>query len=653
MGIYEYTIIPFGIKNEPAHFQMMMDTIFQEEILEGWMVVYIDDIIIYSETWEDHVQYIDRVLSRCTPINLKISLKKCNFGQQELLALGHTVSGLSLAIYQNKVAAVLLKPVSKNIKEMQSFLGFSCYYRNHIRKFVHITSSMYKLCSKDEAFEITKERSDAYERIKHELKNAPVLILPDFELPFILYIDAACSQGLGSSLHQRQIVNGEPREGVICYISRQLKDSESRYGATKTECLCLVWALEKHSFNLEGVVFEVYTDCTALKSLLNMKTTNRYMLRWQKAIQEYRDNMTIIYKDGKSHTNEDGLSRSPLDNVKRNPAYDPEVAAKIPIYFMEVDKRKNFRFSAWAPESSTPDSGDTDSEGTETPILGISSSQLHNEFFSTVIKTYSKQKQCGMLLQLLQQKYRSPELETQLEEPWLRDYKDNKFFLIDGLLYHREKHTRALTTGPKKRVASTAWWPKWEQDFSEYINTCERCQKANRKHRKKYGLLQHIKEPKHPWETINIDWVTGPVPGGKEILNAFLIIVDRFSKSVRCLPYHKGDTAMDTALLFRNIISTCGVPKIIISDRDPKFTSEVLNNLYDMLATKLAFSTAYHPQEDCLAERMIQTMEVILRRFCAYGMEYKDHEGYTHDWVPLLSAVQLAYNSSQDSTTGK
>ncbi|MBW0474056.1 hypothetical protein O181_013771 [Austropuccinia psidii MF-1] len=129
-----------------------------------------------------------------------------------------------------------------------------------------------------------------------------------------------------------------------------------------------------------------------------------------------------------------------------------------------------------------------------------------------------------------------------------------------------------------------------------------------------------------------MDWVTGLVPGGKENYNSCLIIVDRFSKSMRCLPCHKEDTAMDTALLFwNNIISTCGVPKIIISDRDPKFTSEFWTNLYDMLGTKLAFSTAYHPQTDGLAERMIQTMEDILRRF----------------------SVQLAYNTSQHSTTGK
>ncbi|MBW0559567.1 hypothetical protein O181_099282 [Austropuccinia psidii MF-1] len=125
MGIYDYTRMPFGIKNTSAHFQRMMDTIFQEEILEGWMVVYIYDIIIYSEAWEDHVQYIDRVLSKCTPINLKVSLKKCNFGQQELLALGNKVSGMSMAIYQHKVAEVLQKPVPKKIKEMESFCGFA------------------------------------------------------------------------------------------------------------------------------------------------------------------------------------------------------------------------------------------------------------------------------------------------------------------------------------------------------------------------------------------------------------------------------------------------------------------------------------------------------------------------------------------------
>ncbi|MBW0592106.1 hypothetical protein O181_131821 [Austropuccinia psidii MF-1] len=230
---------------------------------------------------------------------------------------------------------------------------------------------------------------------------------------------------------------------------------------------------------------------------------------------------------------------------------------------MEIDRRKNFRFSEWEPRSGTSDSGNTESEGIETPRLGIGSSEIHNELFSAVMKTNAKYKQCGILLQLLQQKYRSSELESQLEEPWLRDYKDNKFSLIDGLLYHREKQTSAITVvdrdhislilhechdcpymgqmseeRTKERVASTAWWPKWEQELSEYINTCERLQKENRKHGKKYGLSKHTEEPTNPRETINMDWVTGIVPGGKENFNACLIIFDRFRKSVRCLLWY-------------------------------------------------------------------------------------------------------------------
>ncbi|MBW0493929.1 hypothetical protein O181_033644 [Austropuccinia psidii MF-1] len=159
---------------------------------------------------------------------------------------------------------------------------------------------------------------------------------------------------------------------------------------------------------------------------------------------------------------------------------------------MEIDRRKNSRFSKWAPENGISDSGNTDSEGTENLILGISSSKLHNEFFNAVMNTYAKHKQCGIFLQLLQQKYRSPELDSQLEEPCLRHYKENKFSIIDGLFYHREKHTSALKVvdrdhislilqechdcpymghmsedRTKERVASTAWWPKWEQELGE------------------------------------------------------------------------------------------------------------------------------------------------------------------------------------------
>ncbi|MBW0492400.1 hypothetical protein O181_032115 [Austropuccinia psidii MF-1] len=141
-----------------------------------------------------------------------------------------------------------------------------------------------------------------------------------------------------------------------------------------------------------------------------------------------------------------------------------------------------------------------------------------------------------------------------------------------------------------ERVARTAWWLPWEQNLSEYINTCERFQQENRKNGNIYWLLQDIEVPKHPLETINMDWITGIVPGGKEKFNSFLVIVDRYSKIAVCLPFHKEDTVINTALLFLNhIISTCGLPKIIISDRDPKFTTELWTKLYDILGQKMCF----------------------------------------------------------------
>ncbi|MBW0542449.1 hypothetical protein O181_082164 [Austropuccinia psidii MF-1] len=144
---------------------------------------------------------------------------------------------------------------------------------------------------------MTKERVKAYEELKNSLTNAPFLLMPDWQLPFKLYIDA-CGEGLGSALHQTQIINEKPVEGPIWFISRQIKPTEARYGASQMECLFLVWTLEKLHYYLSGTVFDVITDCNSMKSSLNMEAPNRHMLRWQIAIQEYRGNMTIAHKSG-------------------------------------------------------------------------------------------------------------------------------------------------------------------------------------------------------------------------------------------------------------------------------------------------------------------------------------------------------------------
>ncbi|MBW0582932.1 hypothetical protein O181_122647, partial [Austropuccinia psidii MF-1] len=250
-GIYEYLRMPFGIKNAPSHYQRMMNTIFPHELSEVWLIIYIDEIIICSETWQLHLERLSLIPKKILQVNMKISLKKCNFGFHELKALGHVVSGLSLGVDKNKVAAVLLKQMPQNKKEMMSFLGFASYYRQHLKDFAIHARSLYRICDQQTVFEMTQERIQAYEKIKYALTNAPLLLMPDWKLPFKLYIDA-CGEGLGAALHQVQIVNDKPYEGPICFISRQIKPTEARYGASQMECLCLVWALEKLHYYLDG-----------------------------------------------------------------------------------------------------------------------------------------------------------------------------------------------------------------------------------------------------------------------------------------------------------------------------------------------------------------------------------------------------------------
>ncbi|MBW0513046.1 hypothetical protein O181_052761 [Austropuccinia psidii MF-1] len=571
---------------------------------------------------------------------MRISLKKCDFGFKELKALGHVVSGLSLGIEKNKVEAVLLKPMPHNKKEIQSFLGFSGYYRQHIKDFESIARPLYKLCDKDTVFEMTVDRVKAFEYLRQALTTAPLLLMPDFKLPFKLYIDAS-GDGLGAALHQVQIINDKPVEGPICFISRQIKPTEARYGASQMECLCLFWALEKLNYFLEGCVFEVITDCTAVKSLLNMKTPNRHMLRWQIAIQEYRGNMTIVHKDGNIHKNADGLRRWPLPNNIDNPAYFPEEASP------------------------------------QIPIEGISVTDLNTTFFEEVRNSYTQDKNCSILCQLLTKDCKYNSLIHALHEIWRKSYDELIFHLLDGIAYHRTKHTCVMTfvdrflinlvlkechyspfsgnlseDRTREKIKICIWWPMWQKDVSEYCKTCGRCQKANKSTGKRLGNMFKIQEPSRPCEIIHMDWVTGLAPGADRSYNAFLVIVDRFTKTPVFLQCHMDDTAMDTALLIWNrVVSWTGIFTKIISDRDPKFTSALWKNLHQLFGTKLSFSTAYHPQTDGLAERMLQTLEEMVRRFCAYGLESKDCDGFTNDWCTLLPALELAYKTTIHAST--
>ncbi|MBW0502787.1 hypothetical protein O181_042502 [Austropuccinia psidii MF-1] len=187
-------------------------------------------------------------------------------------------------------------------KEIQSFLGFSGYYRQNIKDFEIIPKSLYKLCDQQNIYEVTEEKFKAYEELNNSLTNAPFLLIQYWKLPYKLYL-YDCGEELGVALHQTQIINDKPVDGPICFISRQIKPTKARYGEIQIKFHCLVWALEKLHYHLDGTVFDVMTDCNAVKYLLNMKPPNANMLRWQIAIQEYRGNMTKVHKSGNIYKN--------------------------------------------------------------------------------------------------------------------------------------------------------------------------------------------------------------------------------------------------------------------------------------------------------------------------------------------------------------
>ncbi|MBW0502790.1 hypothetical protein O181_042505 [Austropuccinia psidii MF-1] len=444
---------------------------------------------------------------------------------------------------------------------------------------------------------MTVDRVKAFEAFRQALTTVPLLLMPEFKLPFKLYIDAS-GDGLGAALHQVQIIRDTPVEKTLFFISRQVKQAEARYGA----------------------------NFTAVKLLLNMKTPNIHFLRWQIAIQEYRGNMTILHKDGNIHKNADVLIRWPLPKNIDNPAYVPEEASP------------------------------------QIPIEVISVTDLNTTFFEELRNSYTQDRICSILCQLLTEDLKDNSFIHYLVEIWKKSYDEARFQLLDGRSYYRTKHTCVMTVvdrfliylllnecherpfsghlseyRTREKIKTCIWWPMWQNNVAEYRKTCDRCQKANKSTGKRLGNMIKIQEPRKPWEIVHMDWVTCLPPGGDRSYNAYLVTVDRFSKTPIFLPCHKDDTVMDTALLIWNRVISCTIIFVnIISDRDPNFISALWKNIHQLFGTKLSFSTAYHPQTDGLAERMIQTLEDMVTRICEYGLEFKICDGFTHDWCTLL-----------------
>ena len=301
-GTYQFLVMPFGLCNAPATFQRLMDDVL-EGILWKFVVVYLDDLNVYSTTFEQHLEHLRIVFERLKKAGLKLNPEKCFFAKKELTFLGYLISSEGIHTDPAKIDKVKNFPIPKNLTQLRGFLGLASYYRRFIKDFSKIANPLNKLLRKDNPYLWTSAQQNAFELLKQHLIQAPILAYPDFRKEFILLTDAS-TIGLGAILAQKDI---EGNERVIAYASRTLNRPEQNYSATELECLAVVWAVRHFHSYLHGNRFILITDHSALCYLFKTATPTGRLARWVMKLQPY--DFKVIHRAGKKHTNVDSLSR--------------------------------------------------------------------------------------------------------------------------------------------------------------------------------------------------------------------------------------------------------------------------------------------------------------------------------------------------------
>lgn len=331
-GHYEFNRMPFGLKTAPATFQRAMDNVLRG--LQGiHCLVYLDDVIIFSKSLQEHAEKLRAVFERFRETNLKVQLDKSHFLRKEVLYLGHTITEKGLKPNTDKIDAILKYPIPQTITEIKSFLGLVGYYRKFIKDFAKITKPLTNCLKKGQKIVLDDEYINSFESCKKILTNAPLLQFPNFNKPFILTTDAS-NHAVGAVLSQGTIGSDKP----IAYASRTLSDTEARYSTIEKELLAVIWAVKYFRPYLYGNKFYIYTDHRPLAWLYSLNEPNSKLTRWRLRLEEY--DFEIYYKKGAQNTNADALSRIKINCIDETSQailvkYNGNVTRKIKINALE------------------------------------------------------------------------------------------------------------------------------------------------------------------------------------------------------------------------------------------------------------------------------------------------------------------------------
>ena len=654
LGFYEFNRMPFGLVNAPATYQRLMEECFFGLHLDI-CYIYLDDLIIFSKTFEEHMDRLQKIFQRLREVNLKLSPKKCEFFKRKVRYVGHIVSSEGIEPDPQKVDKVKDWPTPTNPDEVRQFLGFVGYYRRFIKDFSKISRPLAELVpeptrkarrkSKNsivpDKWEWGNVQQAAFDDLKQQLISFPILGFPEYNQPFELHTDAS-TKGLGAVLYQDQ--GGVKR--VIAYASRSLSRSEKNYAVHKLEFLALKWAItEKFYDYLYGNNFIVFTDNNPLTYVLSSAKLDATGQRWISSLAEF--NFTISYRPGLKNGDADSLSRVPgtieahetisTDSIK-------SICNVISIPYVEC-----LSINADSIDSTYHPSLD------DIPDINIREQQWKDpvtRYWLGCIRDSYKPHRNNLPLH-----------QQQAHAVFHRNFdrlRIVKGVLVREIVIEKEKKNQIILPascvnvalqyihcgmghpGRDKTLAMTRdrfYWPNMNADVDYFIKNCKRCLLRKTPTTERAPLTSiHTYQP---LELLCVDYLTlEPCKGGTQNI---LVITDHFTKYAQAIPT-KNQTAKTTAeALFKNFIVHYGIPTTLHSDQGQQFESHIIQELCKLLNIKKSRTTPYHPMGNGTTERFNRTLLKML------GTLENDMKS---DWKSHIPALVHAYNSMPQETTG-
>ncbi len=661
-GLFEFVVMPFGPANAPGYFQRMMD-----EVMGGlkWtsVLVYIDDIIVFSPDFGSHMADLMNVFKRLAAAGLTLKPKKCQVFAKSVKYLGSVVSAEGIAPDPDKVKAIAAMPAPVDKAGVKAFLGMAGYYRRFIGDFAEVMAPLQMLLKNDVPFIWADAQENAMRAVKAALCSAPVLLAhPDFSKPFVLTTDAS-GVGIGAVLSQNELLS--MKEAVVEYASRTLTKAEGAWSATEQEALAVKWGCEVMRPYIYGVRFTVITDHRALQWVFLNRSKNHRLQRWAVLLSEY--DFKVVHRAGRLNANADGPSRLPLPRgqgigegadglpderatIAAARTFTEDVAHDIPEGKVIVEKR---RVASDILADHVLEHG-----GVLPGADEITDAILTDETFGAIYaymmdgiappgagEKYEREIQpfyCmdgALLLAITGQKkwfkHGPSAITTRVVVP--------KTLRVRIISHHHVQpecgHMSAKAT--YARFCQLFWWPGMWRDTAKYVETCTGCQLGDRRAEVRVGPLVPI-DVECPWDLVGIDLV-GPFKTTPRGYKHVLTMIDYYTRWVIFVPLHESKAKDVVEAVMEHLVNKYGMPVGMISDRGSQFTGGLYQRLMARLGVQHNTTTAYHPQANGRIERVHRTLNAMLA---------KQVNIYHNNWDEYVSAAAFAVNTAWSRSTG-